>query len=245
MLHSAFFGELFGCLVLALMGCGVVASVSLKNSKGENSGWIVITAGWGFAVMSAIFVSQASGSTQADINPSVTLFKYLLGNIYDSFDEVLLIWVAQVTGCFLGATLVWLAYYPHWKFTNNERSKLLIFSTCSEIRCKASSFMTEFIATTLLIIIIGALMGHCNSTPCNKTSLPYILGFSVWGIGLSLGGPTGYAINPARDLGPRIAHAILPIDGKGASDWSYSWVPVLGPLSGALAGFVLVQIFMV
>ncbi|WP_119329102.1 MIP/aquaporin family protein [Cysteiniphilum halobium] len=244
MLHSAFFGELLGCLVLILLGGGVVAGVLLKQSKAENSGWIVITTGWGFAVMMGVFIAQAAGSPQADINPAVTLAKYLLGGIYPSFGEVLLLWIAQVIGCFLGAVLVWLAYYSHWKYTDNAHFKLMIFSTYPALRHKGSNFVTELIATTLLIIFVGALISYGSHLPFANGSLPYVFGFAIWGIGLSLGGPTGYAINPARDLGPRIAHAILPIQGKGSSDWNYAWVPILAPLAGAVLGFVLIRLFM-
>ena len=247
MLHSPFFGEFLGSLVLILFGGGVVAGVLLKQSKAENSGWIVITAGWGFGVMLGIFVAQAAGSAQADINPAVTLAKYFL-HVYPDFSTVILLWCAQIIGCFLGAVFVWLAYLPHWKHTENAHFKLMVFSTYPAMRHKWCNFLTEVIATTVLIVFVGALISYANALPqAQKISpylLPYIFGFAIWGIGLSLGGPTGYAINPARDLGPRIAHALLPIQGKGSSDWGYALVPILAPLLGAVIGVCIIHLFM-
>ncbi|WP_119343122.1 MIP/aquaporin family protein [Facilibium subflavum] len=243
MLHNPFFGELLGCLTLILLGGGVVAGVLLKQSKANDSGWIVITAGWGFAVMMGVFIANAAGSPQADINPAVTLAKYCLG-VYSSFSVVLSLWVAQVIGCFLGAVLVWLAYLPHWKITDNPHFKLMVFSTHPALHHRFGNFLTELIATTLLIVFVGALISYGNSLPFANGSLPYIFGFAIWSIGLSLGGPTGYAINPARDLGPRIAHSILPIPDKGSSDWGYVWVPIVGPLAGSILGVIIIHLFM-
>jgi glycerol uptake facilitator protein len=242
MLHSYFMGEMMGSMFLILFGGGVVAGVLLKYSKAEGSGWIVITAGWGFAVMIGIFVAMAAGSPQADINPVVSLAKYGLG-IYTSFGKVMLIVFAQVIGCFLGGILVWLVYYPHWKATKDQRFKLMVFATSPEIRHAPSNFLCEMLATAALIIIVGALIKYGNTYNFSDGALPYIFGFVIWGIGLSLGGPTGYAINPARDLGPRIAHAILPIAGKGSSEWKYAWIPVCGPIVGMLVGLLFIYAF--
>ncbi|WP_018300470.1 MIP/aquaporin family protein [Fangia hongkongensis] len=243
MFSSPFIGELLGCLTLILLGGGVVAGVLLKQSKAENSGWIVITTGWGFAVMMGVFIAQAGGSPQGDINPVVTLAKYFLGT-YHSFSHVITLWIAQILGCFLGGVLVWLCYLPHWRFTENKHFKLMVFSTYPALRHKGCNFLTELIATTLLIVFVGALTVYGKSLPFANGTVPYIFGFAVWGIGLSLGGPTGYAINPARDLGPRIAHAVLPISGKGDSDWGYAWVPILGPVCGSILGVVIIILFM-
>ncbi|MFZ9036392.1 MAG: MIP/aquaporin family protein [Francisellaceae bacterium] len=242
MLYGPFWGEFLGCLVLILLGGGVVAGVLLKQSKAEGSGWIVITAGWGFAVMMGVFVAIAAGSPQADINPAVTLAKYCLG-VYSSMHQVIMLWIAQLLGCFSGAVLVWLTYLPHWRYTENKHFKLMVFSTYPAMRHKWSNFLTEVIATAVLILFVGALIGYGGTHPFANGAVPYIFGFAVWGIGLSLGGPTGYAINPARDLGPRIAHALLPIHGKGSSDWGYALIPILGPIIGALIGYLAIRIF--
>lgn len=231
-MNNYFIGELFGTMTLVIFGCGVVANALLKKSKGENCGWIAITAGWAFGVIFGVFIAQTTGSPQADINPAVTISKYFL-HVYSSISQVLLQIAAQILGAFIGATLVWLAYLPHWKETADPQNKLGVFSTAPAIRHLPSNLLTEIIGTFILIIGIGALV--TNSSIANGLT-PYLVGILVWGIGLALGGPTGYAINPARDLGPRIAHAILPISKKGSSDWAYAWVPVIGPILGSLAG---------
>ena len=239
MFTNFFIGELLGSFFLILLGSGVVATVLLNNSKGQHGGWIVITAGWGFAVMGGIFVAKAAGAPQGDINPAVTLAKYSLG-IYESLPHILLIMLAEVIGCFLGAIFVWLAYLPHWKQTDPARLKLVIFATSPEIRHNPGNFICEVIATMTLVIIAGAFMkyGHFSDG-----ELPYLFGIAVWSIGLSLGGQTGYAINPARDLGPRLAHTLLPIPGKGSSEWDYAWIPIVAPLTGSLAGWAVITLF--
>ncbi len=242
MLGNYFFGEMMGTMFMILFGGGAVAGVLLKKSKAEASGWIVITAGWGFAVMIGIFVAMSVGSPQGDINPVITLMKYGLGT-YTSFVHVIWIICAQIIGGFLGGVLVWLMYLPHWKITEEKRFKLLVFSTSPEIRHAPSNFICEMLATAALIIIAGSLIEYAGTYHFSDGSLPYIFGFVVWGIGLSLGGPTGYAINPARDLGPRIAHAILPIAGKGSSEWQYAWIPVCAPIAGLIIGFVFIKVF--
>jgi glycerol uptake facilitator protein len=226
-------GEFFGSIFLILFGAGVVASTLLTKSKGSSGGWLAITAGWGFGVMIAVFVAQSAGSPQADLNPAVTLAKYLLGGIYTG-NQVLPIMIAQILGCFIGAILVWLAYLPHWKETQDSGIKLAVFSTGPAIRNWPANTLTEIIGAGALILCIGGIFDKAVHPNIGPGIGPYLVGLLVWAIGLSLGGPTGYAINPARDLGPRLAHAILPIAGKGSSDWKYAWVPIVGPLIGAV-----------
>jgi glycerol uptake facilitator protein len=239
-MHNYFIGELLGTMTLILFGCGVVATVILKNSKGEGGGWICITAGWALGVMFGVCVAQATGSVQADLNPAVTLAKYLL-HVYNSWLQVVLQIIAQIIGAFIGATLVWLAYLPHWKATSNQSYKLAVFATSPALRNLPSNLLTEIIGTFVLVIGIGALVTNTN---LDKGMLPYFVGLLVWAIGLSFGGPTGYAINPARDFGPRLAHAILPIYKKGSSDWTYAWVPIMGPIiGGILGGLFWIQFF--
>ena len=244
MFQSYFIGELLGTLFLVLFGCGVCAGVLLKDSKSNDAGWISIAAGWGFAVMIGIFVSMAAGSKGGDINPVITLMKYGLGE-YTSGLTVILIIIAQFLGAFIGAIFVWLVYLAHWKPTECRSTKLSVFATAPAIMHHPDNFITEFLATTALVVIAGALAEYGNTYNFSDGSLPYIFGFVVWGIGLSLGGPTGYAINPARDFGPRLAHYVLPIQGKGVSHWDYSWVPILGPLAGSACGVLIIKLFLV
>lgn len=225
-------GEFFGCVFLILFGGGVVASTLLNKSKGQNGGWLAITAGWGLGVMVGVFIAQSIGSPQADLNPAVTLAKYLLGGIY-TFDQIFPIMACQIAGCFIGACIVWLAYLPHWKETSDQGAKLGVFSTSPAIRSWPSNLLNEIIGTGTLVLCIGGIFDKAVHANIGPGIGPYLVGLLVWAIGLSLGGPTGYAINPARDLGPRIAHALLPIAGKGASDWKYAWIPIIGPLIGA------------
>lgn len=234
---SPWFGEFMGTLVLILLGDGVVAGVLLKKSKAENSGWMVITAGWAFAVMCGVFTAIACGSPQAHLNPAVTLGMAVTTGNYSHF---LSFFVAQVLGAIAGATLVWIHYLPHWRHTNDAGVKLAVFSTIPAVRQYAANFISEVIATFVLVFVVSAIFSKGVAATGPAAGLgPFLVGSLVWGIGLSLGGTTGYAINPARDLGPRIAHAILPIAGKGNSDWSYSPIPVFGPLAGgALAGLL-------
>ncbi|WP_420152082.1 MIP/aquaporin family protein [Siphonobacter sp.] len=234
---QAFWGELMGTLVLILLGDGVVANVLLKNSKGENSGWIVITAGWGFAVMLGIFVAKAFGSSDAHLNPAVTL-AFAVSN--QDFSTLLPYWLAQMIGAFLGAVLVWLQYLPHWAVTPEPSTKLAVFATGPAVRNRTGNFISEFIATAVLIIGVSSISG------AGELAIglgPYLVGLLVWSIGLSLGGTTGYAMSPARDLAPRIAHALLPIPGKGPSDWGYAWIPVVASLLGGVAGSLLFMAF--
>ncbi len=233
-MHGPIFGEFMGTMVLILLGDGVVANVLLKKSKGEGSGWIVITTGWGMAVMAGIFTAIACGSSAAHINPAVTLAVALLSG---SWAQVLPFWAAQFAGAFVGACLTFLVYLPHWAVTEDQGAKLGIFCTAPAIRNIPENLLTEIIATTTLICVgfaFGATAVSPNGLPPGFA--PYLWGCLVWVLGLCLGGPTGYAMNPARDLGPRVAHAVLPIPGKGGSDWGYALVPIIGPfIGGAIA----------
>lgn len=236
-------GEFFGCVFLILFGGGVVANSLLSKSKGQNAGWVAITAGWGLSVMVAVFMAQSIGSPQADLNPAVTFAKYLLGHIYFGY-EVIPIILAQIFGCFVGAILVWLMYYSNWKETKNTEIKLNIFCTSPAIKNWPANILAEIIGTAALILCIGGIFDKPAHGNISTGLGPYLVGLVVWAIGLSLGGPTGYAINPARDLGPRIAHALLPIAGKGSSDWKYAWIPIIGPLLGAVIAVFLWKIFL-
>ncbi len=234
---SPWFGEFMGTLILILLGDGVVAGVLLKKSKAENSGWIVITAGWAFAVMCGVFTAIACGSPGAHLNPAVTIGVALQTG---DFSHVMPFVIAQLLGAFVGASLVYLHYLPHWEATPDVGAKLGIFSTGPAIRNLPMNFISEVIGTFVLVFVVAAIFSKKVAMGGPAAGLgPYLVACLVWGIGLSLGGTTGYAINPARDLGPRIAHAVLPIAGKGGSDWGYAAIPVLGPLvGGALAGFL-------
>jgi len=227
---SIFMGELIGTAILILLGGGVVANVLLENSKGQNSGWIVITAGWGFAVAIAVYV--AGWVSGAHINPAVTIGFVALGSV--TMADALIYFAGQFLGAFIGAVLVFLAYLPHWEKTEEPGLKLAVFSTGPAIRNTAGNLLSEIIGTAMLMIGVLGIFHENNGISGGFG--PYAVGILVFSLGLSLGGPTGYAINPARDLGPRIAHAILPIPGKGDSDWGYSWIPVVGPIIGAIIG---------
>lgn len=224
-------GEFFGTMMLILLGNGAVASVLLKKSKGYHAGWIAITTGWFVAVVIGVFVAQSAGSQNADINPAISFAKYCL-NLY-SLDKLLLFTFAQLAGAFFGAVLVWIFYLPHWRETEGEDIKLMVFSTVPAIRLYPYNLLCEILATAVLVLGVAAIFGKATQGNLVVGLGPYLVGILVWGIGLSLGGPTGYAINPARDFGPRIAHFLLPISGKGGSDWSYAWVPIIGPLVGS------------
>lgn len=235
-MHCPYLGEFIGTMILIIFGDGVVANVLLSKSKAHNSGWIVITAGWAFGVVMGIFAAQATGSLQADINPAVTIAK-LMNNIY-SPSQALLIILSQISGAFIGACIVWLYFLPHWKETEDKEAKLAVFCTGPAIRNYGANLICEIIGTIILIFIVFAIF----SKPVGALAPglgPYLVGMLVWGIGLSLGGTTGYAINPARDFGPRLAHAVLPIAGKGSSDWAYSWVPIAGPVIGAAIAYLI------
>lgn len=223
-----FMGELIGTMILIVFGAGVVAGVVLKKTKSENGGWMVITVAWGLGVTTAIYaVGQFS---DAHINPAVTVGLALVGEF--PWRDVPAYILAQVTGAFIGATLVWLHYYPHWKETEDEGAKLAVFSTSPAIHHTPSNYFSEVFATFILVLGILAIGANEFTEGLN----PLIVGLLIVVIGLSLGGTTGYAINPARDLGPRIAHFIWPIAKKGDSGWGYAWIPVVGPIIGGGLG---------
>ncbi|MCL7998521.1 aquaporin family protein [Brucella sp. 21LCYQ03] len=228
-MSSGFIGEFLGTMVLVLLGDGVVANVLLAKSKGENSGWIVITVGWGFAVLCGVMVAIAAGSA-GHINPAVTLAFYAAGTFPAA--EVIPYIGAQMLGAFVGAVLVYLAYLSHWKPTEDKSSKLGVFCTGPAIRNIVANCLTEIIGTFVLVFVVIAI--GTEAVGATGVLAPLMVGLVVWALGVSLGGLTGYAINPARDLGPRIAHALLPIPGKGSSDWSYAWIPVAAPIIGGL-----------
>ena len=232
-MDNIFVSELIGTAILILLGDGVVAAVLLNQSKAQNGGWIVITLGWGMAVAMAVYaVGQFSG---AHINPAVTIGFATIGTT--EWGDVPQYLAGEFAGAFLGACLVYLAYLPHWGITEDPGLKLAVFSTGPAVRKPAANLVTEIIGTTILVMGVLAIIDSGNELSGGLA--PLLVGLLVLSIGLSLGGPTGYAINPARDLGPRIAHAVLPIAGKGDSDWQYSWVPVAGPIAGGIIGAVL------
>jgi len=235
---SPFLAEVLGTMLLIILGDGVVANVVLNRTKGQNAGWIVITAGWAFGVTVAVYaVGTFSG---AHLNPAVTIGLASIGKF--SWALVPTYVAAQMLGAFLGATIVWLAYLPHWGETPDPAAKLAVFCTGPAIRSPVSNIITEVIGTAVLVLGVLAILTPKNLNPeygWNVGLGPALVGIIVWAIGLSLGGPTGYAINPARDLGPRIAHALLPIPGKGSSDWSYAWIPVVAPIMGGIIAALL------
>lgn len=244
-MQQAFWSEILGTAMLLLLGAGVVANVILPRTKGNGGGWLLINFGWGLAVFAGVYVAFKSG---AHLNPAVTVglltadqpFFSVTGpegvvtaTINPTFGNALWYMLAQLIGAIVGAVLAWLAYKKHFDQEAEPGIKLAVFSTGPELRSYAWNFVTEMIATFVLVFVVLAFGG----TPSGLG--PLAVALLVVGIGASLGGPTGYAINPARDLGPRIAHAILPIPGKGSSDWSYAWVPVFGPIvGGVLAGLL-------
>jgi glycerol uptake facilitator protein len=230
---TPFWGELIGTMLLVLLGDGVVAGVLLSKSKSENAGWIVITLAWGLAVTLAIYaVGQVSG---AHLNPAVTLALAIAGDF--AWDSVPSFFLAQLLGAVAGAVLVWLHYLPHWRNTSDAAAKLGIFCTGPAVRSFWPNLLSEIIGT--FVLTCGVLFIGANKFAEGLN--PIVVGALVVAIGMSLGGPTGYAINPVRDLGPRLAHFLLPIAGKGDSDWSYAPVPVVGPLVGGLLGAVFYQ----
>ncbi|WP_411825898.1 MIP/aquaporin family protein [Luteolibacter sp. AS25] len=252
---NPYLAEIVGTAILILLGNGVVANIVLKQSKGQNGGWMVVTTGWGLGVAIAVYsVGRISG---AHLNPAVTVGLAAIGDF--SWAQVPGYVGAQVLGAMIGATLVWLTYLAHWEATEDQGGKLACFSTTPAIRKTGPAFITEFIGTVMLVFGVLAIGQIGAGIPAAEfetlehipTSLagvvgtwwsPFLVGLLVLSIGLSLGGPTGYAINPARDLGPRIAHQLLPIAGKGTSDWQYAWVPIVAPLLGGVAGAFLFRL---
>jgi glycerol uptake facilitator protein len=225
---SAFLGELVGTMVIIILGGGVVAGSILKGTKAENSGWMVITIGWGLAV--ALGVYTANDLSGAHLNPAVTLGLAAVGDF--PWSSVPMYIAAQMIGAFAGATVVWVHYLPHWKETRDQMTKLAVFATGPALRKTWSNLVSEMLGTFILLFGISVIGANKFTEGLN----PLVVGLLVVAIGLSLGATTGYAINPARDLGPRLAHFILPIYGKGGSDWAYAWIPIVGPVIGGMLG---------
>ncbi|SDY27166.1 glycerol uptake facilitator protein [Evansella caseinilytica] len=225
---TPFIAEVVGTMILIIFGGGVVGGVVLKGTKAEASGWIVITFAWGLGVAMAVYA--VGGISGAHLNPAVTVGLASVGAF--PWADVPAYIAAQMIGAFIGATLVWLHYYPHWKKTEDKGAKLAVFSTGPAIKHTPANYFSEVLGTFVLVLGIMFIGANEFTEGLN----PLIVGFLIVAIGLSLGGTTGYAINPARDLGPRIAHAILPIFGKGSSDWGYAWIPVVGPIIGGALG---------
>ncbi|MFB9863615.1 MIP/aquaporin family protein [Rufibacter immobilis] len=239
---SAFTAEVIGTMFLIILGGGVVANVVLKGTKGNNAGWMVITTGWALSVFAGVVI--AGPYSGAHLNPAVTLALAIVGKF--AWDQVGLYIAAQMLGAILGALLVWLIYKPHFDTTEDSLAQLAVFSTGPAIRHPFANLFSEALGTFVLIFVILYIttpeMGE-QKTPIGMGSLGALpVTFLVWAIGLSLGGTTGYAINPARDLGPRIVHSLIPIKNKCHSDWRYAWVPVLGPLAGATVAALLFMI---
>ena len=232
-----YIAEAIGTALLIILGDGVVANVLLAKSKAQNSGWIVITAGWAFAVMVGVYaVGQISGGF---INPAVVLGFAVIGQL--SWSLVPGFIIAEIIGAFVGAVVVYFAFWAHWKETESADFKLAVFSTMPAIPNPVANLITEIIGT--FVLVLGVLAIVANKAPGSSGLAILLIAFLVFGIGLSLGGPTGYAINPARDLGPRIAHFLLPIPGKRDSGWSYAWIPVVGPVIGGILGALFYQAF--
>ncbi len=237
-MHSIWFGEFMGTLILVLLGNGVGAGVTLRKSYAADSGWIVITTGWALGVLCGVLVAQAFGSPGANLNPAITLAAAVASGKYAS---LLYFWSAQLLGAMSGAVLVTLHYAPHWKLTPDPAAKLGVFCTNAAVRSPLANIFSEMLGTAALVVIAASIFSHGVAMNGPAAGLgPWLIGSLVRGIGLSLGGTTGSAINPARDLGPRIVHALLPIPGKGGSNWRYAPIPIIGDLAGAvLAGLLL------
>ena len=237
---TPFFAELIGTMILILLGNGVVANVVLKRTKGNGTGWMVITTGWGFAAV--VVAAPYSG---AHLNPAITLGFAVTGKF--AWGQVVPYIVAQLVGAAIGAVLVWLFYYRHYIVSEDAGAKLATFCTAPAIRNNGSNFFSEFVGTFVLMFVVLYITNGELFIEESATTLPIGLGsvgalpvaFVVWVIGLSLGGTTGYAINPARDFAPRLMHALLPVQGKGTSEWSYAWIPVIAPVAGAIFAGVL------
>jgi glycerol uptake facilitator protein len=237
-MHSPWFGEFLGTLVLVLLGNGVNAAVTLRKSYAADAGWMVIATGWGLAVLCGVLVAQAFGSPGANLNPAITLAVAIESG---DFSSVPVLWSAQLLGAVCGAALMALHYAPHWRLTPDPAAKLGVFCTGPAVSSPLANILSEVIGTAILVIVAGAIYsrGVAKDGPANGVG-QWLVASLVWGIGLSLGGTTGYAINPARDLGPRLAHWLLPIPGKGGSNWRYAPIPIVGDLAGAaLAGVLL------
>jgi glycerol uptake facilitator protein len=237
-MQSPWFGEFLGTLVLVLLGNGVNAGVTLRKSYAADAGWIVIATGWALAVLCGVLVAQAFGSPGANLNPAITLAVAISSGNYA---QLLSLWLAQLLGAMCGAALMALHYAPHWRLTPDPAAKLGVFCTGPAVSSPLANIFSEVVGTAVLVLIAGAIYSHgvAKDGPASGVG-QWLVASLVWGIGLSLGGTTGYAINPARDLGPRLVHWLLPIPGKGGSNWRYAPIPIVGELIGAaLAGLLL------
>jgi len=239
-MQSVWLGEFMGTLVLVLLGNGVNAGVTLRKSYAADAGWMVVATGWALAVLCGVLVAQAFGSPGANLNPAITLAAAVITGNYAQLASM---WSAQLLGAMAGATLMALHYAPHWALTPGPADKLGIFCTNAAVRRPLANLFSEALGTAVLVLVAGAIFSHgvtANGLGVGAGMGPWLVASLVWGIGLSLGGTTGYAINPARDLGPRLVHALLPIPGKGSSNWLYAPIPIIGDLAGgALAGLLL------
>jgi len=238
-LDPAVVGEFVGTAILILLGNGVVGGVLLARSKAENAGWIAITTGWALAVFAGVAVAISIGDSDAHLNPAFTVASVVMtGHAERLFTYI----PAQILGAMTGAVLVWLVYLPHWEPTADTGKKLACFCTGPAIRNPPSNFLSEVIGTFVLVLVAASLFSHRLAPGGLAGGLgPVLVGAVVWSIGLSLGATTGYAINPARDFGPRLVHSFLPIPGKGMSDWGYAWVPVFGPVAGGIAAALFIR----
>ena len=237
-MHSVWMGEFLGTLVLVLLGNGVGANVTLRKSYAADAGWMVIATGWAIAVLCGVLVAQAFGSPGANLNPAITLAAAVSTGNYAG---LLSMWSAQFLGAMAGATLMTLHFAPHWALTPDPAAKLGIFCTNAAVRSPLANIFSEMLGTAVLVVVAGSIFSRGVSMTGPAAGVgPWLVASLVWGIGLSLGGTTGYAINPARDLGPRLVHTLLPIPGKGPSNWKYAPIPLIGDLAGGvLAGLLL------
>lgn len=237
-MHSVWLGEYLGTMMLVLLGNGVGANVTLRKTYAADSGWMVITTGWAIAVLCGVLIAQAFGSSLAHLNPAISLAAAVNSGDYS---QLLSLWSAQILGAMTGSTLMVLHFAPHWSQTPDPAAKLGIFCTGPAIKSPLANIASEIIGTMVLVLVAGAIASRGVSATGPAAGVgQWLVASLVWGIGLSLGGTTGYAINPARDLGPRLVHFLLPIPGKGGSNWSYAPIPIIGDLiGGALAGLIL------
>jgi len=238
-LDPAVLGEFVGTATLILLGNGVVGGVLLAHSKAENAGWVAITTGWALAVFAGVAVAISIGDSDAHLNPAFTVASVIMtGHAERLFTYI----PAQMLGAMTGGVLVWLFYLPHWRPTADTGKKLACFCTIPAVRSLPSNFLSELIGTFVLVLLAASLFSHRIAPGGLAGGLgPVLVGAVVWSIGLSLGATTGYAINPARDFGPRLVHSFLPIPGKGTSDWSYAWVPIFGPVAGGIAAALFIR----